>query len=120
VTVSSEGILGRKMNWLENSQSPCFYFAIKCFFTRTNVHMIAYFNNYNQNKQSFTIGAEDATFVGGCQGYIYIGDYVDTASDTTPPALSDVLITDYEGKGIKVTALVSDDLSGIGKVALEH
>lgn len=70
-----------------------------------------YFQNY-----TYTIGAEDATSVGGFQGYIYIGDYIDAASDVTPPALSDVLVTDYQGEGIKVTALVSDDLSGIESV----
>jgi len=71
-----------------------------------------YFQNY-----TYTIGAENATSVGGFQGYIYIGDYVDKASDTTPPSVSDVQVTDYEGKGIKVTALVSDDLSGISQVS---
>lgn len=70
-----------------------------------------YFQNY-----TYTIGAEDATSVGGFQGYIYIGDYIDAASDVTPPSLSDVLVTDYQDEGIKVTALVSDDLSGIGSV----
>lgn len=70
-----------------------------------------YFQNY-----TYTIGAENATSVGGFQGYIYIGDYVDTASDIIPPTISNVRVTDYEGKGIKVTALVSDDLSGIGQV----
>ena len=70
-----------------------------------------YFQNY-----SYTIGAEDATSVGGFQGYIYIGDYIDAKSDITAPGLSDVLVTDYEGEGIKVTALVSDDLSGVGRV----
>ncbi|WP_373482449.1 GBS Bsp-like repeat-containing protein [Acetobacterium sp.] len=70
-----------------------------------------FFQNY-----TYTIGAEDATSVGGFQGYIYIGDYIDAASDSTPPALSDVLVTDYQGEGIKVTALVSDDLSGMSQV----
>lgn len=70
-----------------------------------------YYQNY-----SYTIGAEDATSVGGFQGYIYLGDYIDASSDTSPPVLSDVLVTDYQGEGIKVTALVSDDLSGIDKV----
>ena len=70
-----------------------------------------YFQNY-----TYTIGTEDATSVGGFQGYIYIGDYIDAASDITPPTLSDVLVTDYQGEGIQVTALVSDDLSGIGPV----
>lgn len=70
-----------------------------------------YFQNY-----SYTIGAEDATSVGGFQGYIYIGDYIDAKSDIMAPGLSDVLVTDYEGEGIKVTALVSDDLSGVGRV----
>lgn len=70
-----------------------------------------YFQNY-----TYTIGAEDATSVGGFQGYIYIGDYIDAVSDVTPPSLSDVLVTDYQDEGIKVTALVSDDLSGIGSV----
>lgn len=41
-----------------------------------------YFQNY-----TYTIGAEDATSVGGFQGYIYIGDYIDAASDVTPPIL---------------------------------
>ncbi|KNZ40823.1 CHAP domain-containing protein [Acetobacterium bakii] len=71
-----------------------------------------FFQNY-----TYTIGAEDATSVGGFQGYIYIGDYVDATSDTTPPAVSDVLATDDQGKGIKVTALVSDNLSGIDQVS---
>lgn len=70
-----------------------------------------YFQNY-----TYTIGAEDATSVGGFQGYIYIGDYIDATSDITPPSLSDVLVTDYQSEGIKVTALVSDDLSGISQV----
>ncbi|WP_414733804.1 CHAP domain-containing protein [Acetobacterium carbinolicum] len=70
-----------------------------------------YFQNY-----TYTIGAEDATSVGGFQGYIYIGDYIDATSDITPPSLSDVLVTDYLSEGIKVTALVSDDLSGISQV----
>ncbi|MEA4807168.1 CHAP domain-containing protein [Acetobacterium wieringae] len=70
-----------------------------------------YFQNY-----TYTIGAEDATSVGGFQGYIYIGDYIDAASDVTPPSLSDVLVTDYQDEGIKITALVSDDISGIGSV----
>jgi Surface antigen len=70
-----------------------------------------YFQNY-----TYTIGAENATSVGGFQGYIYIGDYIDATSDITPPSLSDVLVTDYQSEGIKVTALVSDDLSGISQV----
>lgn len=70
-----------------------------------------FFQNY-----TYTIGAEDSTSIGGFQGYIYIGDYIDAASDTTPPTLSDVLVTDYENQGIRVTALVSDDLSGVGRV----
>lgn len=70
-----------------------------------------YFQNY-----TYTIGAEDATSVGGFQGYLYLGDYIDAASDTTAPALSDVLVTDYQDEGINVTALVSDDLSGIAQV----
>ena len=70
-----------------------------------------YFQNY-----TYTIGAEDATSVGGFQGYIYIGDYIDASADVTPPSISDVFVADYEGKGIKVTALVSDDLSGINRV----
>lgn len=70
-----------------------------------------YFQNY-----TYTIGNEDATSVGGFQGYIYIGDYIDAASDTTPPTLSDVLVTDYEGKGLRVTAIVTDDLSGVDHV----
>lgn len=71
-----------------------------------------YFQNY-----TYTIGAEDSTSIGGFQGYIYIGDYIDAASDTTPPELSDVLVTDFNGEGIYVTSIVSDDLSGIDRVS---
>lgn len=70
-----------------------------------------FYQNY-----TYKIGAEDSTSIGGFQGYIYIGDYIDVSADTTAPQISDVLATDYEGEGIRVTALVSDDLTGVGKV----
>jgi len=65
---------------------------------------------------SYTIGAEDATSVGGFQGYIYIGDYVDASSDITPPVLSDVQVTEADENGFTVSCEVSDVGTGIDKV----
>ena len=70
-----------------------------------------YFQNYD-----YTIGAEDATSVGGFQGYIYIGDYVDASSDVTPPVMSDMLISDVDEEGFTVSCEVADDLTGIDQV----
>jgi surface antigen len=65
---------------------------------------------------TYTIGAEDATSVGGFQGYIYIGDFVDISSDVTPPSISDIRITDINEEGFTVSCEVSDDLAGVGQV----
>ena len=70
-----------------------------------------YFQNY-----SYTIGAEDATSVGGFQGYIYIGDYVDASSDVTPPSISDIQVSDVDEEGFTASCEVSDDLSGVAQV----
>ncbi|MBC3797289.1 GBS Bsp-like repeat-containing protein [Acetobacterium tundrae] len=65
---------------------------------------------------SYSIGAEDATSVGGFQGYIYIGDYVDASSDITPPVLSDVQVTEADENGFTVSCTVSDVGTGVDKV----
>ncbi|MBC3887300.1 CHAP domain-containing protein [Acetobacterium paludosum] len=74
------------------------------------------FRNY-----SYPIGSEDSSSVGGFQGYIYLGDFDDTPpivnppTDTTPPTVSNIQITDVNGEGFTVTCNVSDD-SGIDRV----
>lgn len=65
---------------------------------------------------TYTIGAEDATSVGGFQGYIYIGDFVDISADVTPPTISNLRITDMDEEGFTVSCEVSDDLTGVGQV----
>jgi len=67
---------------------------------------------------TYTIGSEDSASVGGFQGYIYLGDFSEDpipAPDTTPPAISNVQITDVNAEGFTVSCNVSDD-SGIDHV----
>jgi hypothetical protein len=59
---------------------------------------------------------EDATSVGGFQGYIYIGDFADANTETVAPTLENVRISEVDDHGFTVTATVSDADSGIKKV----
>ncbi|WKY43538.1 GBS Bsp-like repeat-containing protein [Eubacteriaceae bacterium ES2] len=68
------------------------------------------------NSYTYTIGMEDATSVGGFQGYIYIGDFADTNTETVAPTLEKVRISEVDDQGFTVTATVSDADSGIKKV----
>jgi len=62
---------------------------------------------------TYTIGSENATSVGGFQGYIYIGEFV---NDSTPPALSNIQIKNIDEEGFTVTCNVADAESGIDSV----
>lgn len=68
------------------------------------------------NSYTYTIGMEDATSVGGFQGYIYIGDFADANTETVAPTLENVRISEVDDEGFTVTATVSDADSGIKKV----
>lgn len=67
----------------------------------------------------YTIGNEDNASVGGFQGYIHLGDFGDIVEeplDTTPPNLTDLLISDVDDTGFTVSCIVTDQDSGIDRV----
>lgn len=65
---------------------------------------------------TYTIGTEESVSVGGFQGYIYIGDFIDAATDTIPPVIEDLLISEVDDQGFTITAQVEDQGTGIKKV----
>lgn len=64
----------------------------------------------------YTIGSEESVSVGGFQGYIYIGDFIDAATDTTPPVIENLLISEIDQDGFTISAQVEDEGTGIDKV----
>jgi surface antigen len=62
---------------------------------------------------TYTIGSENRTSVGGFQGYIYLGEF---SSDTTPPSLTNLQIKNIDDQGFTVTCNVSDEESGLDRV----
>lgn len=65
---------------------------------------------------TYTIGTEDTVSVGGFQGYIYIGDFIDMASDKVAPIISNLEISQMDETGFSLKATVSDQGTGIDKV----
>lgn len=68
------------------------------------------------NSYSYISGSEDSTSIGGFQGYIYVGDFIDASSDTIPPVISDLQITEADEAGFTATCQVSDEGTGIDRV----
>ncbi|MBC3887299.1 CHAP domain-containing protein [Acetobacterium paludosum] len=85
-----EAISGNKVTISESSWSGCLF-----------------------DTDTYTIGSENATSVGGFQGYIYLNDFY---TDTTSPTIANAQITDVDAEGFTVTCNVSDNDSGIDYV----
>ena len=64
----------------------------------------------------YTIGSEESISVGGFQGYIYIGDFIDAATDMIPPEIKNLLISEVDEEGFTISAHVEDEGTGIEKV----
>ncbi|WKY46952.1 GBS Bsp-like repeat-containing protein [Eubacteriaceae bacterium ES3] len=70
------------------------------------------------NSYTYTIGNENNTSVGGFQGYIYVGDFVDASTDTVKPTIENVRVSEVDDEGFTVTAEVSDADTGISKITI--